>query len=492
MKKLLPVFLLSLCALAYSQETEISYNGSGNYTLVERTDLRRYDNGKYTGLVSREVRSFICRTSSPLVKNEDDRFYDGNFFVEEKTRHDNMTVKKGLRVSIPSQFIIEKNGEMIMVQDNGYPAFRSFPAYPSEKIKPGDKWSANAIRTADPLNKGVFTKIPMLVEYTYLKDDVFQKQDVYVLSARWATRYGISYFDYEGDPELTKATGSHNATMYISRKTGNALVVRDQVDETFFYSDGKQVSFKGSIALFTEYPPSSDTKPLIAALKKSGLVEDTAIFERRPVQGKAAGSGSTGASGVNGPTSGTSASGSGATGTASSGILPGSGGQSGTSNGSSGGGSGGNGTGSGAVKEKQPAAALPSVSAAESKNISVRQTDAGIMLELQNLQFKSNTAELLPGEEKRLDEIAAILKTVKDNMFLVEGHTADTGYPSGEKKLSEERALVIAEALVRRGISADRFICKGSGALKPVADNSTPEGMAANRRVEITILEAGE
>ena len=111
------------------------------------------------------------------------------------------------------------------------------------------------------------------------------------------------------------------------------------------------------------------------------------------------------------------------------------------------------------------------------------------MLSIKNLQFKSDSAELLDGEEKRLDEIAAILKTLPKNMFLVEGHTADTGFAKGEYRLSEERALTIAEALSRRGIDSSRFICKGSGASKPIADNSTPQGKAKNRRVEITILE---
>ena len=47
----------------------------------------------------------------------------------------------------------------------------------------------------------------------------------------------------------------------------------------------------------------------------------------------------------------------------------------------------------------------------------------------------------------------------------------------------------LESALVQRGIPAEQFICRGSGSTKPVADNSTPEGKAKNRRVEITILE---
>lgn len=108
---------------------------------------------------------------------------------------------------------------------------------------------------------------------------------------------------------------------------------------------------------------------------------------------------------------------------------------------------------------------------------------------MQNLNFKPDSAELLPGEAERLDQIAAVLKEVSDQMFLVEGHTASVGKVAGEKQLSIERANAIAEALVKRGIPRERFICKGSGGTKPVADNSTQQGRAKNRRVEITILE---
>ena len=78
---------------------------------------------------------------------------------------------------------------------------------------------------------------------------------------------------------------------------------------------------------------------------------------------------------------------------------------------------------------------------------------------------------------------------VPEQMILIEGHTASVGNPKGEMQLSIERADSIKKALVKRGVGADKIICKGSGGTKPVADNSTPSGNAKNRRVEITILD---
>jgi outer membrane protein OmpA-like peptidoglycan-associated protein len=110
------------------------------------------------------------------------------------------------------------------------------------------------------------------------------------------------------------------------------------------------------------------------------------------------------------------------------------------------------------------------------------------MLILRDLQFVANKAELLPGEETRLDQIAALLKKVPKNQILIEGHPTRVGDESDEMGLSLERAHTIVNELTSRGVPKDQFITKGSGGTKPVADNDTPEGRARNRRVEITIL----
>lgn len=468
------LILFFLNFLFWGQEIQFRYNGGRNYTLVERTDLRRYENNRYVGLLSREIRSFISNYGD---------LYEGSFYVSQDTVRASLSVADQIHDSIPSKFRISDDGNLTMIEDYGYPTFRSFPAFSANRIKHGDSWQAKAERAVDPLNKGIVTKIPMYVQYTYTGDENVRGEDVYVLTAKWATRYGQNiYMDFGGDKELKQATGSHNATMYVSKVTGNAIVVRDSVDETFVYNDGKAVTFKGTISLFTEYPPAVDRSKIIRALQRVAAIDGDEAKLLAQVATKTDGAQSKAGSkdaDVAKLSSGSQSSRD-AQSTAYSQSKSGS--QKSASS-----------KPSAESISKAVAAVSKSLSdqaiAAASKPIKVENTTAGIRLTIQNLQFKPDSAELVSGESLRLDQIASVLREVPESQFLVEGHTAATGNETGEMRLSALRAHKIAKELSKRGISQEKFICKGSGAHKPVADNSTPAGKAVNRRVEITILE---
>ncbi len=431
----------------------ISYKGSRNYKFTERSDLRLYQNGRYVGLQSKIVSAFIIPTWSDrgLV-------YEGDFYIDQDTNRNKSQVALGIHEAIPSSFMIGDDGKLTMLVDNGYPSFRSFPAFTAKKIKIGDVWEAKAMRAVDPLSKGIITKMPIYVRYTYTGDDNYNGEPVYLISAEWATRYGTGgttmYVDWGGDKELSAAQGSHKATIIVSKASGAALVIRDMVDETFIYTDGNKYQYKGTISLFTEYPPAIDRSRLIAALKKMDLLDDEEAEKllQRPVAKDESGGARSSAAGEKDLSASDSK---------TEKLKK-------------------------QIEEHQAKEASRSKSAA---SISVDNTEAGIRLTIQNLQFKADSSELLPGEEKRLDQIAEILKLAESAQFLIEGHTASTGYEAGEMKLSKERADSIAAALAKRGIGSERFICKGSGGKKPIASNETAEGKAMNRRVEITILD---
>ena len=468
------LILFFLNFLFWGQEIQFRYNGGRNYTLVERTDLRRYENNRYVGLLSREIRSFISNYGD---------LYEGNFYVSQDTVRASLSVADQIHDSIPSKFRISDDGNLTMIEDYGYPTFRSFPAFSANRIKHGDSWQAKAERAVDPLNKGIVTKIPMYVQYTYTGDENVRGEDVYVLTAKWATRYGQNiYMDFGGDKELKQAMGSHNATRYVSKVTGNAIVVRDSVDETFVYNDGKAVTFKGTISLFTEYPPAVDRSKIIRALQRVAAIDGDEAKLLAQVATKTDGAQSKAGSKYADVAKLSSGSQSSRDAQSTAYSQSKSGSQKSASS-----------KPSAESISKAVAAVSKSLSdqaiAAASKPIKVENTTAGIRLTIQNLQFKPDSAELVSGESSRLDQIASVLREVPESQFLVEGHTAATGNETGEMRLSALRAHKIAKELSKRGIPQEKFICKGSGAHKPVADNSTPAGKAVNRRVEITILE---
>lgn len=468
------LILFFLNFLFWGQEIQFKYNGGRNYTLVERTDLRRYENNRYVGLLSREIRSFISNYGD---------LYEGSFYVSQDTVRASLSVADQIHDSIPSKFRISDDGNLTMIEDYGYPTFRSFPAFSANRIKHGDSWQSKAERAVDPLNKGIVTKIPMYVQYTYTGDENVRGEDVYVLTAKWATRYGQNiYMDFGGDKELKQAMGSHNATMYVSKVTGNAIVVRDSVDETFVYNDGKAVTFKGTISLFTEYPPAVDRSKIIRALQRVAAIDGDEAKLLVQVATKTDGAQSKAGSKDTDVAKISSGSQSSRDAQSTAYSQSKSGSQKSASS-----------KPSAESISKAVAAVSKSLSdqaiEAASKPIKVENTTAGIRLTIQNLQFKPDSAELVSGESSRLDQIASVLREVPESQFLVEGHTAATGNETGEMWLSALRAHKIAKELSKRGIPQEKFICKGSGAHKPVADNSTPAGKAVNRRVEITILE---
>lgn len=255
----------------FSQESVLRYYGNRNYNFVERSDLRKYENGRYVGLVSKEVSAFIM----PVFDGEN-YIYEGHFFVNQETVKSMQTVGFGINDFVPSKFIIHDDGTFKMLEDHGYPTFRSFPTYPKEKVSVGQSWTAKAYRSIDPLEKGILTTIPIYVQYTFKGEQNYKGHEVYCVSAMWATRYamGTSFYDFGGDRELVKASGSHKANILIDKHTGITLVINDSVDEKFVYADGNEVAFKGIISMFTEYPPTYEIEKLLPVIQRVAKLSD--------------------------------------------------------------------------------------------------------------------------------------------------------------------------------------------------------------------------
>jgi len=100
------------------------------------------------------------------------------------------------------------------------------------------------------------------------------------------------------------------------------------------------------------------------------------------------------------------------------------------------------------------------------------------------ITFDIGKANIKPESMTEINRIAQLMKDNPDLKFEVQGHTDNTGTVASNQKLSEQRAQAIVNKLVEMGIAANRLSAKGMGQSAPLADNSTDEGRAKNRRVE--------
>lgn len=101
--------------------------------------------------------------------------------------------------------------------------------------------------------------------------------------------------------------------------------------------------------------------------------------------------------------------------------------------------------------------------------------------------FESGRAELSARADSALGVIAGVFADYRLTLISVRGHSDATGDGAVNQRLSEQRALAVARALLARGIAADRILATGIGADQPIASNETPEGREANRRVELVV-----
>jgi outer membrane protein OmpA-like peptidoglycan-associated protein len=88
-----------------------------------------------------------------------------------------------------------------------------------------------------------------------------------------------------------------------------------------------------------------------------------------------------------------------------------------------------------------------------------------------------------------LNQFATTLNANPTTTVSIVGHTDSTGSDAVNNPLSVDRANSARDYLIARGVAVGRFNTAGQGSREPVADNSTPEGRAKNRRVEIFVAE---
>ena len=107
---------------------------------------------------------------------------------------------------------------------------------------------------------------------------------------------------------------------------------------------------------------------------------------------------------------------------------------------------------------------------------------------LDDCNFETGKADLQPESYTVLDELVAYLVRKEDERIELGGHTDNVGTAKSNLVLSEARANTVRNYLISKGINPNRVTAKGYGFSVPVAENTTAEGRALNRRTEVKIL----
>jgi outer membrane protein OmpA-like peptidoglycan-associated protein len=103
-----------------------------------------------------------------------------------------------------------------------------------------------------------------------------------------------------------------------------------------------------------------------------------------------------------------------------------------------------------------------------------------------DILFDFDKSEIKPSFKTSLDEVGYVLRRNQKVTLQLSGHADSTGSDAYNQKLSERRAMSVRDYLEGRGLSRIRFNIEALGESQPVATNSTSEGRAKNRRVELT------
>jgi len=123
------------------------------------------------------------------------------------------------------------------------------------------------------------------------------------------------------------------------------------------------------------------------------------------------------------------------------------------------------------------------------RNFTLKKMESGVKIVIENILFNTGNATLRPESFASLNKLVSLLQENPNVKIEVSGHTDNTGSATTNKTLSKNRASSVRNYLISNGISGERVKFEGYGFDRPIAPNTTANGRAANRRVEIEILD---
>ncbi|MBL7964366.1 MAG: OmpA family protein [Flavobacteriales bacterium] len=121
-------------------------------------------------------------------------------------------------------------------------------------------------------------------------------------------------------------------------------------------------------------------------------------------------------------------------------------------------------------------------------DMQVQRIAVGKAYRVSDIHYATGSADITPSTIPILEQLATFLKENPSIKIAIHGHTDDVGRLDENMALSNDRAFTVMSWLQDHGIAGPRLSFKGFGPTKPVAQNTTPEGRAQNRRTEFVII----
>lgn len=121
-------------------------------------------------------------------------------------------------------------------------------------------------------------------------------------------------------------------------------------------------------------------------------------------------------------------------------------------------------------------------------DISLQPIEKGATIVLKNIFFETGKFDLKNESENELDKLVSLLNDNPNLKIELEGHTDNVGQEKDNLLLSNNRAKAVVGYLLSKGINTLRLTYKGFGSTNPVAENTTEQGKALNRRTELSII----
>ena len=457
------VLLIAFCLAGLTaEEVQFAFRLQDEYSMTERADYSKRVNGAYQGYVNREIRGvFRSREEEPGIFH-----VEGTWFRAREIRKDGLLNALPLERVERADFVQDSLGN---TQASGpFPVLRNFPRFPNKPVAPGDRWEAPMGMVIFEPGGELTAELSLYCGYTYQGTDVYKGRPVHVIQAQYAVRK--KGYDRNIGLIVDDVQGSHRVTLMIDSETMSPILARDSFQETWFYRGGRQEEYKGFNLVFYEGITGMDRPGLLQSLARG--YGDGAVLA---ASGTPSGQNGRETGGTGG---GRSTSGEGNDGTDDGSFAPG---------GAAGGGGEGSSSDGGKLPEASELARKDRT--LFEQDVTLYERSEGVALSLNNLHFLPDQAVILEQDYPLLDKIATMLKSVPDRTLLVKGYTADVGSMESQMILSQERAKVVVDELISRGLEADRFVYIGLGGSEPLGDNGTDAGRKLNRRVEIVILE---